>query len=67
MSNEGEGTVPGAVRFGNAGYLEIFDGTEWTPLLRASDADLPPVMRNIPPVQPLAPGDAGGAEGEALA
>jgi hypothetical protein len=65
MSNEGAETVPGAVRFGKAGYLEIFDGTDWTPLQRASDADLPPVMRNIPAGPLPAPDDAGGAEGQA--
>lgn len=71
MSNEAGGTIPGAIRFGKEGGLEMFDGAEWTPLQRLSDADLPPVMRNIAPV-PSPPSDdadgsggAGDADGEA--
>ena len=70
MSNEAGGTVPGAIRFGKEGHLEMFDGAAWTPLQRLSDADLPPVMRNIAPVPPPAPGDAdnpGDADDEAPA
>jgi hypothetical protein len=64
MSNEAGGTVPGAIRFGNEGRLEMFDGAEWTPLQRLSDADLPPVMRNISLAPSPDPGDAGNS-GEA--
>jgi hypothetical protein len=62
MSHEAGGTVPGAVRFGKEGRLEMFDGAEWTPLQRLSDADLPPVMRYIAPVQSPAPDDTGDSE-----
>jgi len=64
MSHEAGGTVPGAIRFGMDGHLEMFDGAEWAPLQRLSDADLPPVMRNIGPVPPPTSDDAaGGAPG----
>ncbi len=62
MSNEAGGTVPGAIRFGKEGHLEMFDGAQWTPLQRLSDADLPPVMRNITPVPSSATGDVGDAD-----
>lgn len=55
--------MPGAIRFGKEGHLEMFDGAEWTSLQRLSDADLPPVMRNITPVPPSDSGDAGGSGG----
>lgn len=73
MSNEAGGAVPGAIRFGKEGHLEMFDGADWTPLQRLSDADLPPVMRNIAPAAPPASddagdsGDVGGADDEAPA
>jgi hypothetical protein len=53
MSNEaGEpdglpaGPVPGAVRFTD-GHVEIYGEDGWQPLLRVTDADLPPVTREI--------------------
>jgi len=65
MSNDAGGTVPGAIRFGKEGHLEMFDGAQWTPLQRLSDADLPPVMRNITPVPPSAADDADSSDDEA--
>jgi hypothetical protein len=47
--------VPGAVRFGEGGRLEMFDGATWAPLLRVSDADLPPIMREVNPLSPAVP------------
>jgi hypothetical protein len=70
MSNDAGEAVPGAIRFGKEGGLEMFDGTEWTSLQRLSDADLPPVMRNIKPLPSPAPddtGDSGHTDEEARA
>lgn len=60
MSNEAGGTVPGSIRFGKEGSLEMYDGTEWAPLRRLSGTDLPPVMRDIVADQSSASGDSGG-------
>jgi hypothetical protein len=40
------GPAEGDVRFDKAGRLEIFDGTNWSPLQRLSDIELPPVFRD---------------------
>ena len=45
------GPVPGAVRFTDDGRLEIYGDDGWQPLLRISDADLPPVTREIRPAE----------------
>ena len=54
MSNEvGEpdglpvGPLPGAIRFDADGRLEIYREDGWQPLVRVSDADLPPITRVI--------------------
>jgi hypothetical protein len=52
--------VPGAVRFNDDGRLEIYGEDGWQPLLRVSDADLPPVMREI--MLPADPAYGAGAD-----
>jgi hypothetical protein len=47
--------VEGQVRFGGGGFLEIFDGTHWTPLERVSDIEGSPVFRDLPPQEPDSP------------
>ncbi len=56
--------MPGAVRFGKEGRLEMFDGAEWTPVQRLSDTDLPPVLRSaaVPSSASDDAGDSGDAE-----
>ena len=39
----------GEVRFNSAGRLETFDGTEWVPLQRLSDSDVPQIFRGLQP------------------
>lgn len=50
--------VEGQVRFGSGGLLELFDGTQWTPLERVSDIEGSPVFRGLPPQEPDSPGSA---------
>jgi hypothetical protein len=59
------GPVPGAIRFDGDGRLEVYGENGWQPLLRVSDADLPPVIRDIKPPGPPAYGaeDADGDPG----
>jgi len=56
MSNEAgepdglpDGPLPGAVRFTADGRLEIYGEDGWQPLVRVSDADLPPITREVGP------------------
>lgn len=62
MSNEaGEpdglpvGPLPGAIRFDADGRLEIYREDGWQPLVRVSDADLPPISRVAGPAGEAAP------------
>jgi hypothetical protein len=49
------GAMEGDVRFDSSGRLETFDGTDWVPLQRVSDIDVPPIFRNVPLTQPSTP------------
>jgi hypothetical protein len=37
--------IPGAVRFGDDGGLEIYGADGWQPLVRVPDTNLPPITR----------------------
>lgn len=39
------GPALGDVRFDSVGHLETFDGTDWVPLERMSDVEIPPIFR----------------------
>lgn len=52
------GPLPGAIRFDADGRLEIYREDGWQPLVRVSDADLPPITRVIGP----AGEDSGGED-----
>jgi hypothetical protein len=72
MSNEaGEpdglpvGPLPGAIRFDAAGRLEIYREDGWQPLVRVSDADLPPISRVVGPAGERVVGPAGEAAASA--
>jgi hypothetical protein len=51
----GSGATPveGDVRFNSSGQLEAFDGADWVPLQRISDAEPTPIFReaDLPPGQ----------------
>jgi hypothetical protein len=71
MSNEvGEpdglpvGPLPGAIRFDADGRLEIYREDGWQPLVRVSDADLPPITRVIGPTGEAAASAADAARAE---
>jgi hypothetical protein len=59
------GPVPGAVRFGKEGRLEIFGEDGWTPLQQLSDADMPPITRNISLAPPEESDETGDPDGQA--
>jgi hypothetical protein len=69
MSNEvGEpdglpvGPLSGAIRISADGRLEIYRDNAWQPLVRVSDADLPPITRVVESADEVAPSaeDSGG-------
>jgi hypothetical protein len=59
------GPVPGAIRFGKEGRLEIFGEDGWTPLQQVSDADMPPITRKVPPAPPAESDETGDPDGQA--
>lgn len=58
--------IPGAVRFGDDGRLEIYGPDGWQPLVRVPDTDLPPITRLYRPIAKAAAA-AAAAEAEAEA
>jgi hypothetical protein len=62
--------IPGAVRFGHDGRLEIYGADGWQPLVRVPDTDPPPITRLYRPIAEAAaaaaePDDSGDADPQA--